>query len=296
MKSSLKKAFYLFLLFFLLGLSLFSWRWATKGFRTNKISGPLPIIEKINFSTEFSKEELNILNQKFRYFSKGCQAFVFVSEDDRYVLKFLALQKYNEPFRRKLLKNFHIFKQYREGRTFNRSRNFKSALQSYRIAFEKLKEETAIINMHFCKNNLQKQITLLDNLGFSHKIDLGSAYFILQKKAKTLKSILLENLGKKDFMAVDKIMKDYLNASYFSLRKGILNKDSSVKNSGYINDRFIEFDLGRFQVADLKEFEKHYALYTRNFRKFLILNAPNLLKDFDKKYAEHLKEFSKSIP
>lgn len=289
MNKILKKTFYFFSVIMIITAFLFSWRWVTKGFRISKIAGDLPF-KNLNLGDE--KIDPKILNQKYKYFGRGCQAFVFVSLDDQYVIKFIALQKYNEPFRRRLLKSFNLCKKYRSERTFNRSRNFYNAFESYKIAYKELKDETAVVHMHFNKNNLNQKITLIDNLGFSHSIDLNSSLFIIQKKARPLKSTLLGLLEKKDYLAIDKVIEDYLLESYGVLSKGILNKDSSVKNSGYINGKFIEFDLGRFQKVDLSNFAKHYSLYTRNFRKFLILNAPHLLELFDDRFKKHVEDFN----
>src|SRR5258708_2635099 len=41
------------------------------------------------------KEIDQLLNQEFTYLSKGAQSYVFVSQDQKYVIKFFKLNKFN---------------------------------------------------------------------------------------------------------------------------------------------------------------------------------------------------------
>lgn len=289
-----KKIIYLLLLFCSVAAIFLAMRYFTDGFRINKIIGKIPFDETFSSLTKEPPDLL--LNQPYRYLGKGKQAFVFSSEDEKYVLKFIATQKYNDPFRRRLLKTFNkpllaVFQKYLDGRTFNRKRNFKRSIESYCLAYDQLKEETGLIYLHLKKTDLCKKITLIDKLGMAHEIDLNSTYFILQKKANSLKSTITLTLKKKDKKKMQRIIDDYLKNSFKTISKGIVNKDSSVKNSGYIETQFVEYDIGRFEkINEINS--KNFISYIQYFRKYLEKNDPNSLEYFDEKASELKNNFS----
>jgi hypothetical protein len=284
----IKKIFSLFLIFTLVALIAVSWRFFTKGFRPYKIQ---TILENGNFRKELSPKErkiLKILEKKFKYLNKGSQSYVFVSEDQKYVIKFIAMNKYKEPFKRKLLSLLNIFKDYRENRIFNRNRNFNHAMKSYKIAFNDLEKETATLYFHNKKNLLfKKRIKIIDNLGISHEIDPNKTFFIVQKKAEKVKPLFLKFLKEKNFKKLEKILTDYLNLTISILNKGFINRDSSIKNAGYINGNFLELDLGRFfkieNLEDPKIFNSFLEEHVWPYRNFLKKEAPEMLTFFEKR-------------
>jgi hypothetical protein len=301
----IKLTTFLLLCFFVASIAI-SWRFFTKGFRVHKIYSKELLKDSTPLNSQFINSRImnsqimnlriinpQILDQKFKYFSKGSQTYVFISEDKKYVLKFLALNKYEEPFRRKL---FGFLKSYRKKRKANRFRNFKSAIKSYKLAFENLKEETGILYTHFERTDLNKKVTLIDNLGSSYKIDLNSTFFIIQKKADLLKP-KIKKLSKKELLKKDemkKILKDYIDLSYKVVKKGIINRDSSFKNSGYIENSFVEIDLGRFfkiENSNKKTFFKNLEKYHFIYRRFLKKNYPDLLVFFDEEVEKLKKEY-----
>ena len=48
-----------------------------------------------NIEADDNVQEMNnIFDQKFKYLSKGCQTYVFQSEDKKYVIKFIRYHRY----------------------------------------------------------------------------------------------------------------------------------------------------------------------------------------------------------
>jgi hypothetical protein len=267
------------------------WRYETKGFRPHKIIGNIPFADfEIETSIEDENEALSILDKKFKYLNQGSQAYVFEAEDGSYVLKLIALNKYLEPFRRKLLSPLPFFDKYRKGRIINRERNFKAALLSYKIVYENLKKETGTIYAHFKPNKrFLKKIKLKDHLGMSYEIDPNKTLFIIQKKASMIiKPYFLHCSKNNDLSDVKKIISDYLDLSDAVLNKGFINRDSCVKNSGICTDGFIEIDIGRFQktVNSKENYSNYLQKYTRLYRKFLEDNIPSIVGYFDEKTAK----------
>lgn len=267
------------LLFLVISISV-SWRITTKGFRPHKIKIDLPLGQ----NDPIDEEVLEILKRKFKYIKKGSQSYVFA--DDEYVIKFVSMNKYREPFYRNFLSQFSIFDSYRKKRLENRNRNFKNAIRSYKIAEKYLKDETATIYFHSKKNpNLKTPIKIIDNISQGYKIDPNSTIFIIQKRAKNLKDHLLFLIRKKEGEKIKKILLSYLSLSKKILEKGFINRDSSVKNGGYIGKNLIELDLGRFYKRD----KDIYTLrnHTLPYMGFLKKEAPSLVAFFEdeiKKY------------
>lgn len=256
-------------------------RKSTDGFKLYKIYLKRPISENPP-----PKKILKILDQKFEYLSKGSQAYVFSS--DKYILKFIAYNKYREPFRRQIFSHTHLFRNFRKRKFLNRKKNFEKALESYAISSNNLKEETQVVysNIH-CNDNFSKIITITDKTHQKHLIDLRYSFFILQKKAKPLRPYLLSLIKKKDSKKMQTIIEDYLNTSFSIVGKGVLNRDSCVKNGGYINNKFIEIDLGRFCFIENKK--KAFIEHTTLYKKFFKEKAPYMLFFFDKKQKELLE-------
>jgi len=122
-----------------------SWQLITDGFRLDKIKTTL--IEKRD-KKNVSNEINDILDQKFRYLSKGCQTYVFESEDKNYVIKFVRYHRYTIP----MWLNISSFAtDYKNIRLYYKSKLLNDSLNSYRIANEHLKDETATIYVHLQK-------------------------------------------------------------------------------------------------------------------------------------------------
>lgn len=268
-------------------ITLSSWRCLTKGFRPSKIIGSIPFIySTIDRNQDDEHLAQDILKQKFTYLNKGAQAFVFGSADDKYVIKFIALNKYTEPFRRSLLEGFSSFKDYRKERLFDKERNFKSALRSYEIVYNNLKEETGTVYIHFKNNHIFSQnIKVVDNLGITHEIDPNTTLFIIQKKADIVKPLLVKHVKNNSTEEIKKIVSNYLSLADKILKKGIINKDSSVKNTGLYNDIFLEVDIGRFENAPnpKQNYAKYLKKHTRLYRTYLEENIPEMVGYFDDK-------------
>ena len=72
---------------------------STAGFRVDKtIPFKNKIINDFQIPTSINKDILKIFDQGFRYLDKGCQVYVFESDDKEYVLKIIRTSKYKPPF------------------------------------------------------------------------------------------------------------------------------------------------------------------------------------------------------
>ncbi len=152
------------LLFFtLFGLAYFFTDQATWGFTVARLRTTQPL------GPSRGVDPYLILKQKFYLKDQGGQSYVFISADEKYVLKFfkdmprpwIPLQNYQKKKLGKLI------------RTMN----------GYQLAFDRLREETGLLYLHLSPTKTPLPTTLVDRLLIEHSIDLSSVYFVLQKRA-----------------------------------------------------------------------------------------------------------------
>ncbi|MFI5335127.1 MAG: hypothetical protein ACHQT8_08265, partial [Chlamydiales bacterium] len=139
----------------------------TDGFRISKITDntiengslQLPI-----FSSDQEKRAQEVLTQPFTYLARGKQSFVFLSEDQKTVLKLLnnhyqwQIRAYallpNIPWKEKNLSYFE--------------KKLKMTGESYLLTFSQLREETGAFFLHLQKtDHLKQKVKIVDKLGIS---------------------------------------------------------------------------------------------------------------------------------
>jgi hypothetical protein len=224
--------FNLFIVSFYL-ISLFCEK-ETDGFSIRRINSapPLPFINQGE-----ALPAQTILNQRFHYLARGGQMFVFVSEDQKYVLKFFK----NSPNPLVPLKKYHSKKMGKLIRDIG----------GYLLAFERVPEESGLIYLKLDNKALFDQtVTLVDKLGISHKLSLQNTLFVIQKKGEPLNSYLQHS---HDVQAVFNAMKDLIK-----IRRNhhIEDTDSHLsQNIGFIDGKLCFLDPGKFIDAPVQQAE-----------------------------------------
>ncbi len=257
----------------LFGLCFLAWQ-RTDGFRSSAIIFDLPADleknqevlkesqgEQSNRETESLADLEQILAQKFHYLGRGRQAFVFVSEDNQYVIKFFNFHHFYYPFFSKppFLKD--------------KSKRLNLTFSSYQLAFDRLPEETGLIYVHLKQEQQRNQrlvqqkpkfktkIQLINPSGVPIKVDLNQTYFVVQKKAAPFFSHLTRLAQEKKLRAgVDAFLQTVVKR----LDAKILDDDLDLaKNYGFIEGRAVNFDAGRLMVKT----ELSQELFTSELRK-----------------------------
>jgi hypothetical protein len=243
----------------------------TDGFRIDKIKFE-PFLENIVVEDNFFEVE-NILNQKFKYLSKGCQTYVFQSEDKKYVLKFIRYQRYKPYLWLKTFENKYFLNNYYTKLKNHKDKLFVQSINSYQIANDYLKDETKILYIHLNQTtNLNKKVVIIDRVNQKFEINLDEYGFILQKKASSLSKHLINNLNNENHLK--EITNSFLNLTDSIYKKGFINSDyNCIKNSGIIENDVIFTDLGSFKKIDnlnekivykneMNKFMKYYKRWT----------------------------------
>jgi len=236
-----------FILFYV--ISLFCEK-ETDGFSVRRINATPPLPFSNHGNTLLTEE---ILKQPFHYLARGGQSFVFVSEDQKYVIKFFK----NSPNAFVPLKKYHTKKINKLIRD----------IEGYLLAFERIPEESGLI---FLKLDTEKAfdqtVTLVDKLGIQHQLPLQKTLFAIQKKGEPLYSYL-KHVG--NVQAVF----DSLRALMEIRRSHAIDDTDShlAQNLGFIDGKPCFLDPGKFVNAPIQKAE-----YPEKFVTWVKINYPEV--------------------
>jgi hypothetical protein len=162
-----------------------------------------------------------ILQQKFYLKDQGGQSYVFISADEKYVLKFF----------KDMPRPWIPFKKYQKKKIGKLIRT----INGYHLAFERLREETGLLYLHLSPTKPALPTTLVDRLSIEHSIDLSSVYFVLQKRATPVASFSESTLNQ-----VSALLQKRASAH-------IADHDPRLHtNLGWIDGQLVFIDPGRF--------------------------------------------------
>ena len=158
----------------------------TSGFAVSKICSNLPYRQEWEVDPLTPEEKANALKaleQPFHFLAKGAQSYAFVSEDGQFVVKFFRIHHLRPPF---WISRFTFplsLMSYKIQKMLAKDEELFTDFMSYKLAYEKLKEETGLIMLHLNKTaDLQQKIKIIDRLEIVHELDLDKMEFLLQKK------------------------------------------------------------------------------------------------------------------
>ncbi len=235
-----------------LGLQWFCQK-KTCGFRPYWILSNLPNEFRWEVPPLSEEEQQKIdalLDQPFTFLGYGGWSFAFLGEDQKTVLKFYR-HTHLHPL--KILKNFSLQKLFLqsdpwpENTQYFQEFNFNSCKLLYSFA----KERTGILYVHINKTEgKHKPVTLIDNIGIRHTIDLDKTEFILQKKAELFYSHLEKLAKEKKIEEAKHCIDEMLDCLLVLCKQGLRDSDHSFKNNfGFTEDGAVTLDLSSF-VSD----------------------------------------------
>ena len=121
-------------------------------------------------------------------------------------------------------------------------------LESFRIAFQELRQETALLYLHLNETACFPFPTVIrDRLGRSYPVDLDATAFVLQEKKPLMMPAFQVALEQGDREEAKRILHAFLHVVAARAEKGIFNKDPSfLKNFAYDEGKGIQIDIGSF--------------------------------------------------
>lgn len=200
---------------------------------------------EIDASIEESKFK-EIFIQPFDYLGKGAQTYVFASRDGNYVIKFFRhYNKHATPF------DFLPFNGIQK-MVAKRARKREKDFTSYKLAFEKLKNETGLVYIHLNPTKtLKTSVTLYDKIKIQYKLSLDEFGFILQKKAKPFYPTLSKWIEEERLEDAKLAITQLVQLIKKRCSAGLFDKDPDLKtNFGFLEGAPIQIDIGRFKLKE----------------------------------------------
>jgi hypothetical protein len=267
----------------------------TKGFRYHEILSDQPNNAKWEIPPLTAKDEeaiYNLLNQPFYFLGGGQQCYAFLSQDGQTVLKFFRHDHRSPKNILTHIKLPSLFDSYRQKMLNYKSRkNLTPLFQSYKLAYDNLKEQSGLLYLHLNKTQGKfPKTTLFDAIGAKHEIDLDSTEFVLQQKAELIFPTFLTLIAHGELKAVQ----SSIHALFLNLAArcdlGIKDQDTAFKrNIGFIDERPIFFDVGNlWEDPHLKDpvlRKNEIAIKTQRLQRWLRAHCPELLPIYEEELA-----------
>lgn len=225
-----------------------------------------------------------ILSQKFTYFNKGSQAYVYISEDKKYILKFL---KQNKLHPNTWLAYIPLsFNPYYKRYQFLKKKH-ESTFKAIKTAFTDFKKETGLLYVHLNRtHNIKKTITLFDRKGRMHQVDLDKTSFLVQKKANLIYVRITELMSEGNIEQAKEIISSVFSLIDLLGRRGVVDNDPILrKNFGLIDDKAVQIDIGRMRIEPVRianlEHKNEVGSITKSFKTWIAKNYPELSEHFE---------------
>ena len=244
----IRKLFFLFAFFLVSWLGIYAYNQVTDGFSLRQMTSSLPTCPQfeVGLSPEKTACLQAMLDQSFHYIGKGCQFYVFASEDNKFVIKFLK-HKHLRPFTwLNSLPMPQKLRQLSDAKIERRKQRVERLFSSCKLAYEKMPEETGLLSIHLNRiPTLTKQIVLIDKLGCKHAIELDEYEYVIQKKAVLVQDVF-SHIEESEVVGKVQLLVDLVLSR---CQKGICDRDRSfVQNVAFSpeEDKALFIDIGQF--------------------------------------------------
>lgn len=190
-------------------------------------------------------------HQPFYYLAKGHQSYVFLSQDNKYVIKFYRFPSHLRPFPWLNHPLSHLGSRFglkrKEIQKYNHQK-LASSFASYALAYKELEKESALLYIHLHPtSHLKQTITLIDPLGACYLVPLDKMHFVVQQKVDLIFPTLERFLASGQHKQARELISSIVHLLATQWRKNITNNDPILeKNYGCIGTRAICLDVGRF--------------------------------------------------
>jgi len=223
-----------------------------------------------------------LLNETFFFVGKGRQSFAFCNEKNTHVIKFLKCRRLDvDPWLRTLsfLPIIHnIYQKQLQKKCLRKEK----LLNSWKIAFEVLKEESGLIYLHLNKtDSLNKQVKVVDDKGKTYLLNLDDYLFCIQRRAKPTFEGIKAEMENHNTIKATQMISQLIVLMVDMHQKGIVNLDPYLQgNTGFLEDRAVHIDIGRFvkseSIKTPENSQKHLHNILNELSNWLESNYPEL--------------------
>lgn len=283
---------YIFLLCFCLasayGLGRLYYR-VTAGFTVGNISSNLPFHPEWETHPHEQEYQLlaSILKQKFTYLGKGCQSYVFLSDDKQYVIKFVKYQRFRPQEWLNYLTFIPGMEAIRDKKIEKKRKKLSMLFESWKLAFDQLKQETGLVFVHLNKtNHLQQEIVIQDKMGYMHRLDADRMEFLIQRRADLLCDKLARLIEQNRIPEARQLLNDLVDLILSEYQRGLADNDHALmQNTGVVGLQPVHIDVGQFVINPAIRLPEIYKqeLFSKTFkfRKWLLKKHLGLSAYFD---------------
>jgi len=259
--------------------------------------------------TPLTPEELShvkqILNQPYHYLGKGAQSYAFLSADDDYVLKFFKFKHLRQAGWVSLVPSIPPFDKWKEADLQKKEAKLASVFAGYMMSYNLHKQESGIVYLHFNKTvGVLGTVKVHDKIGIEHTIDLDQVMFILQRKVKPMRGVIVGLLNKGETAQAIAMINKTFDLYMSEYKKGIYDRDHGVMhNTGYItlnngNVIAVHLDVGKMthepKMQQVAYFAPDLEKVGRKIDAWLAMNYPKYYPEISKAMEERLShEFGK---
>lgn len=273
----------------------------TDGFSIEKISSDLPY--NPNWDIKTSKEDIEganvALQQPYYYLGRGFQCYAFVSQDGKYVLKFVRHQRLRLSEYAKLLPNIGWIKDWKEAKSVSHKTRTDYLFNGLKVGFEKVPQETALLFVHINRTeNKHGSVNIMDKAGNKYNVKLDDVVFVLQRKAMHIEPVIEKLMNEGDLEGAKKRINQIFQLFIDCGKKGVIDTDGALirkHNLGFLDDKAIYIDTGKLTVRDENKIKGRFAKdlkRLRPFEKWLRNTYPELTQHFLKSKQEAIEQFT----
>jgi hypothetical protein len=221
-----------------------------KGFSLDKITSAFK--HQKDWEVSLEKEDLealdSILSNDFSYLRSGSQCYAFVSQDQKYVLKFFKMNRLNPNV---WLKAFTTFfnDDICDKKLHERECKVVETFSAFKTAFCDFRKNSGLLMVHLNKtDHLHRKVVVWDKSNKSWKVDLDQVPFVIQKKADLIYDRLTSLIERKEIESAKKAVLSLLNLIVERGQKGLADLDQGLRNNyGFSEELPIQIDLGRMK-------------------------------------------------
>lgn len=212
----------------------------------------------------------SIFDQEFTFLGQGNQSYVFMSHDQKYVIKFFKFGHLKPSIWLEWLPDFGFLYKYKLKKRKAQIDRLTRLYQGHWVAETYNRKNSAILytHLHATENFINKKLTVKGPFHLNYIIDLDQTPFILQKKGTTTRSALSRFLKEKDkvkvYTLIDNLFTLYLN----EYKKGVYDRDyNAIDNTGLQDGHAFRIDVGKLRF-DLNYQNKE--IYKRDIQEKLV--------------------------
>ena len=247
---------------------------------------PLPL-DKLNVVD-------SILNQKFTYLDKGRQSYAFLSEDGKYVIKFIKFTYLKPPLWVRF-PSFPFLKTFQNKWKKGQRKRLERIFSGYQLAYSYDKENSGLIYIHLKQPEMKnKKVTVIDRFRLTTTLDLESILFILQEKGIQTKQVFKELRKRGDLTMLKLRIGQILELYVSEYQKGLYDSDHNVlANTAFTGNGFIRIDAGRLKFDERM---KNPLVFKEDLRKVTHGRLAKWIKsNFPADEKEILEEMEKMV-